>query len=200
MLSPKSEGSAYVLLHHIVGGVDGQKGVWAYVEGGMGSISECLAKNAKSFGDQIEIYTSQNVKQIELENPNGRPKVKGVLLSNGRFIESDVILSNATPQVTFKKLLSKYNLEKHSDDTVSKFFKRIDNINYDSGTMKINLAVNKIPNFLADPNSSENHVMPHHQATIHINCENMELLDVAFNEANIFKKASSKPMIEYVSY
>ena len=197
MLSPKSEGSAYVLLHHIAGGIDNEKGVWAYVQGGMGSISKCLAKNAKCFGDQIEIYTSQNVKKIELINETSENlTVKGVLLSSGKFIESDFVLSNCTPQVTFNKLLNGQNLKNHSNENVRNFFKRIDNISYESGTMKINLAVNKIPNFLADPNSSENKVMPHHQATIHINCENMQLIDDAFREAKLFNRASTKPMIE----
>lgn len=219
MLSPKDEGSAYVLLHHIgnltrqnwyfyqrpfkrfykneVGGVDGQKGVWAYVEGGMGSISECLAMNAKCYDDQIEIYTSQNVKEIIIENENSdTPKTKGVLLTSGKFIESNIIMSNCTPHVTFNQLLGRYNLKKHSNANVANFFKRIDNISYDSGTMKINLAVSKVPNFLADPNV-ENKIMPHHQATIHFNCENMDLIDSAFNDAKLFKRASSKPMIEY---
>ena len=201
MLSPKSEGSAYVLLHHIVGGVDGEKGVWAYVQGGMGSISSCLAKNAKCFGDQIEIYTSQNVKKIELSNDKSdRPKVKGVLLSSGKFIESEYVMSNCTPHVTFNQLLSEYKLKEHFNENVSNFFKRVDKINYDSGTMKINLAVNRIPNFLADPNTNENKIMPHHQATIHINCEHMQLIDNAFNEAKLFKRASSKPMIEYTIF
>ena len=201
MLSPKGEGSAYVLLHHIVGGVDGQKGVWAYVEGGMGSISECLALNAKSFGDQIEIFTSQNVKEIVIENENAdEPKTKGVLLASGKFIESNIVMSNCTPHVTFNKLLSKYSLKNHSNDKVANFFKRVDNISYESGTMKINLAVSRIPNFLADPNSTDNKIMPHHQTTIHFNCENMQLIDTAYNDAKLFKRASSKPMIEFVQF
>ena len=195
MLSPYSEGSAYVLLHHIIGGIDGQKGVWAYVEGGMGSISNCLAKNAKSFGDQIEIFLSQRVEKIELD---ANLRAKGVLLDSGKFIESDYVLSNCTPHVTFKQLLKENNLSKHSNQDVANFFKRIDNISYKSGTMKINLAVNKLPNFIADPNESENKLMPHHRCTIHINCENMKLIDDAFNEANLHNKPHKTPMIEMV--
>jgi phytoene dehydrogenase-like protein len=60
MLSPYSAGSAYVLLHHMIGSVDGRKGVWAYVEGGMGSISNTLAINAKQQG--VDLFTSQKVK------------------------------------------------------------------------------------------------------------------------------------------
>ncbi|CAF0707112.1 unnamed protein product [Brachionus calyciflorus] len=197
-LSPYSEGSAYVLLHHIIGGIDGKKGVWAYVEGGMGSISNCLAQNTKTFGDQIEIHLSQEVSEIKLENKENNLKTKGVLLKNGKFIESDYILSNCTPKVTFEKFLNEYNLEKSDDKKVSNFFKRIKNINYESATMKINLAVNQLPNFTADPNLRGNTPMPHHQSTIHINCENMQLIDDAYTEAKSLNRPSQTPMIEMV--
>lgn len=165
----------------------------------MGSISRCLAHNANSFGDKIDIFLSQEVSEIKLEETNGNISSKGVLLKNGKFIESDFVLSNCTPKVTFLDLLKKYNLNKHEDKEVSNFFKRIQNINYESGTMKINLAVNKLPNFLADPNQKDHSSpMPHHRCTIHINCENMKLIDDAFNEAKNLNKASTTPMIEMV--
>jgi phytoene dehydrogenase-like protein len=195
-LSPYSSGSAYVLLHHVIGGVDGQKGAWAYVEGGMGAISQCLAHNAKCFDDQIEIFVNQKVEHIELDNSQKR--ATGVVLADGKFIESEYVLSNATPHVTFQKLMTKFNLENHPDEEISRFFKRVDKIDYDSGTMKINLAVNKLPNFLANPNTSETVPMPHHQTTIHINSENMQLLDKAYLDLNVEKKPSAQPMIEMV--
>ncbi len=195
-LSPYSRGSAYVLLHHVIGGVDGKKGAWAYVEGGMGSISQCLAHNAKCFQDQIEIFVNQKVQNIELDN--SQTKATGVVLADGKFIESDYVLSNATPHVTFQKLLAKFNLESHSDEEISKFFKRVDKIDYDSGTMKINLAVNKLPNFSANPSLSDTVPMPHHRTTIHLNGENMQLLDKAYLDLNVEKKPSAQPMIEMV--
>lgn len=139
MLSPYSVGSAYVLLHHIIGGIDGKKGVWAYVEGGMGSISKCLAHNARvSFNDQIDIFLSQNVTSIELDDPNkNSPKAKGVLLDNGKFIECDYLLTNCTPHISFTNLLSKYNLTAHNNKDIANYFKRIEKISYESGTMKI---------------------------------------------------------------
>jgi phytoene dehydrogenase-like protein len=198
MLSPYSEGSAYVLLHHIIGEVEGKKGVWAYVQGGMGSISNCLAINTKEFGDQIEIHLNKSVKKIELAEIDGKPKAKGVLLNDGKFIEANFVLSNCTPKITFIDLLKEYNLRNHAHSDISNFIKRIENINYESGTMKINLAVKKLPNFTADPNLNENQAMPHHQCTIHINCENMDILDKAYKEAKYLNKPSSVPMIEMV--
>lgn len=175
------------------------KGVWAYVEGGMGAISNCLATNAKSFGDQIEIYLDQEVDKIILEDHNNCENIhsNGVLLKNGKFIESDYVLSNCTPRVTFEKFLKSYNLRDHEDNSISNFFKRVEKINYDSGSMKINLAVKKLPNFIADPNMNGDSVpMPHHRGTIHLNTESMQLLDTAYNETKLSNKPSSKPMIE----
>ena len=170
--------------------------MWAYVEGGMGSISECLALNAKTFDDQIDIFVSQEVAHIELDP--SRTKTTGVVLKDGKYIESEYVLSNATPHVTFKRLLHKFNLEQHENENMRKFFKRIGKIDFDSGTMKINLAVNKLPNFLADPNVRENTPMPHHQTTIHMNGENMTLLDEAYRDLKFLHKPSTKPMIEMV--
>lgn len=195
-LSPYSIGSAYVLLHHVIGGVDGKKGAWAYVEGGMGAVSECLAYNCKSFEGQIDIFVSQEVKHIELNQSN--TKAAGVVLADGKFIESDFVLSNATPHVTFQKLMSRFDFENHDNEEIAKFFKRVDKIDYDSGTMKINLAVNKLPNFLANPNFEENVAMPHHQTTIHLNAENMQMTDTAFLDMNVKKQPSEKPLIEMV--
>jgi phytoene dehydrogenase-like protein len=118
------------------------------VEGGMGSVSKCLAANTKSFGDQIDIFLNQEVAEIKLaDDSNGGLATKGVLLKDGKFIEAKTVLSNCTPHVTFNKLLANYNLNQHKDKKVSNFFKRVQNLNYDSGTMKINLAVNGLPNF-----------------------------------------------------
>jgi hypothetical protein len=116
----------------------------------MGSISNCLAANTKTFGDQIEIYLNQEVSEIKLKkssNKSGEIESNGVLLKDGKFIECKHVFSNCTPHVTFNKFLHSYDLTKHNDKNVSSFFRRIQNLNYDSGTMKINLAVNALPNF-----------------------------------------------------
>ena len=175
------------------------KGAWAYVEGGMGSISKCLATNTKSFGDRVEIYLNQQVSEIKIEkSKSGHLQTEGVLLKDGKFIKCNHVLSNCTPHVTFKKLLANYNLDKHEDKKVSSFFKRVQNLNYESGTMKINLAVKGLPNFKADPNTNQNTPMPHHRCEIHLNCENIKILDDAFKDAAIYNQGSKRPMIEMV--
>ncbi len=156
-----------------------------------------MAHNAKTeFGDQIDIFVSQKVESIELNET--KTQTKGVLLSDGKFIESNYILSNCTAHVTFQNLLKNYKLEEHTSKEISVFAKRVNKINYESGTMKINLAVNKLPNFKADPSTNENTPMPHHQCTIHINCENMKQLDDAFNHLKLTNRPSDVPMIEMV--
>lgn len=166
----------------------------------MGSISKCLAENAKSFGDQIDIFVSQEVSEIKLkkQDKGEAMKVEGVLLANGKFIEADCVLSNATPHVTFNKLLQTYNLENSKDQDTGEFMRRVKNIQYESGVTKINLAVSKLPNFKADPTVDENVPMPHHRCTIHFNCENMGLIDEAFKDAKYHGIPSRKPMIEMV--
>ncbi len=119
--------------------------------------------------DSVEIYTSQYINQIVLEKQNdNKSKVKGVQTKDGKFIEADYVLSNATPHATFKNYLSSYNLGKSEDVETQKFFKRIKNIKYESGVMKINLAVSRLHNFLANPNVHHDKTMPHHQCTIAI--------------------------------
>ena len=164
----------------------------------MGSVSNCLAYNSKTYGNSVEIYTSQEVSKIVIEKQDSKNKVKGVETKDGIFIEADYVLSNATPHVTFKNLLSGYNLDKSEDLETKTFFKRIENIKYDSGVMKINLAVSRLPNFLADPNIRLNEPMPHHQCTTHINCENMNLIDEGFQDAKFRNLPSRTPMIEMV--
>ncbi len=104
-------------------------------------------------------------------------------------MQSRVVLSNATPQITFIDLLAPSRLP-------SEYLNSIKNIDYTSPVTKINVALNKLPNFLANPNQKENEVMPHHRCTIHLNCEDSQLLEHAYNEAVHEGNYSSKPMIE----
>jgi len=98
-LSPSSQGSAFLLAHHIMGEVNGIKGAWGYIKGGMGGLTEALSKAAKDLG--VDIYTSNEVKKI-LTKEN---KVIGIELSNGKIINSKIVVSNADVKTTFLKLL-----------------------------------------------------------------------------------------------
>lgn len=98
-ISPRHNGSAYVLLHHVMGEAAGQKGVWAYVKGGMGAISQAIAVSARESG--AEIVTNATVRQILHDGSN----VKGVKMDDGSVLEANTILSGANPYHTFIELM-----------------------------------------------------------------------------------------------
>jgi phytoene dehydrogenase-like protein len=97
--SPSMPGTAYVLAHHVIGEVNGIKGAWGYVEGGMGGVTQALKKAAESVG--VDIFESSPVDEILVD----KGEVKGVKLSSGKVIESKIVVSNADPKTTFLKLL-----------------------------------------------------------------------------------------------
>jgi len=183
MLSPESMGSAYVLLHHMIGQANGTMGSWAFVRGGMGKVSDAIAKCGANFG--VEAFVSQDVKKICVNSDC----VEGILLEDGRHIKADFVLSNATPYVTFQNLVDKNIVDE------SEFYKNICSVDYTSPVTKINVAVDTLPNFTAFPNSSRGEVGEQHKGTIHLNCENMDILHNAYVDA-LNGLPSSTPMIE----
>uniref|UniRef100_A0A8D3C4K5 Pyridine nucleotide-disulfide oxidoreductase domain-containing protein 2 n=1 Tax=Scophthalmus maximus TaxID=52904 RepID=A0A8D3C4K5_SCOMX len=170
MTSPSSPGSGYVLLHHVMGELEKEKGAWGYVEGGMGGVSQAIASAAQSYG--VDIFTEKDVAQV-LVGSDGA--ARGVALKDGTEISSRVVLSNATPYVTFKNLTPQAALS-------PEFIKAINQIDYTSPVTKINVAVDKLPNFLARP-TPDGIPGPHHQCSIHLNCESVEVLETAYKEA-----------------
>ncbi|XP_076831699.1 pyridine nucleotide-disulfide oxidoreductase domain-containing protein 2 isoform X2 [Brachyhypopomus gauderio] len=181
--SPSHVGSGYVLLHHVMGELEQERGVWGYVEGGMGGVSKSIASSARSLG--ADIFTEQEVVQV-LIGPDH--SAMGVVLKDGTEVRSKVVLSNATPYVTFKKLTPQDAL----DQT---FINAINQIDYTSPVTKINVAVDKLPNFLAAPNTAAGTPGPHHQCSIHLNCESLDVLETAYRECQQ-GRPSSRPMME----
>ncbi|XP_023564640.1 pyridine nucleotide-disulfide oxidoreductase domain-containing protein 2 isoform X2 [Octodon degus] len=99
MTSPYTPGSGYVLLHHVMGCLEGQQGAWGYVQGGMGALSDAIASSAAVHGTSI--FTEKTVAKVQV-NREGR--VQGVVLQDGQEVKSRVVLSSASPQVTFLTL------------------------------------------------------------------------------------------------
>ncbi|EYC21034.1 hypothetical protein Y032_0020g192 [Ancylostoma ceylanicum] len=166
--SPYDSGTGYVLLHHVLGGVDNRSGAWAYVIGGMGAVSEAIAKSARIHG--AEIFVEQEVADILVDDG----AVQGVRLANGKEIHARTVLSNATPRVTFEDLIAESHLTKE-------FLNAVKSIDYTSPVTKINVAVRELPSFSCRPNAGAS-PMPHHQTTIHLNCESMEVVDEAVRD------------------
>uniref|UniRef100_A0A3P8Z2V7 Pyridine nucleotide-disulfide oxidoreductase domain-containing protein 2 n=1 Tax=Esox lucius TaxID=8010 RepID=A0A3P8Z2V7_ESOLU len=182
MTSPNSPGSGYVLLHHVMGELEKEKGAWGYVEGGMGGVSKAIASSARSHG--ADIFTEQDVDQVLVRSDG---TAKGVVLKGGTEIHSRVVLSNATPHMTFRCLTPQSALS-------PAFIKAVEQIDYTSPVTKINVAVDKLPNFLAAP-TPDSKPGPHHQCSIHLNCESVEVLEDAYKDC-LEGRPSSRPMLE----
>jgi len=167
-----------------MGELEGIRGAWGYPEGGMGAVSGAIAKSAMAAGAQL--FTDSPVDKITTAH-NG--EANGVVLASGQEIKSKLVLSNATPEITFNKLM------KASVDVPESYRRSLAGIDYTSPVCKINVALNKLPNFLANPNTGDNTVMPHHKCTIHINCEKTEMIEEAYQDAKL-GQYSRIPMIE----
>ncbi|CAI9282560.1 unnamed protein product [Lactuca saligna] len=178
----QTPGSGYVLLHHVMGETDGERGIWSYVEGGMGSVSMAIGNAAKEAG--VTILTDSEVSKLMI---NDSHTVTGVILADGTQVQSSVVLSNATPYKTFMELVPENILP---DD----FTRAVKHSDYSSATTKINLAVDKLPNFKSC-NLNYPEAGPQHMGTIHIGSERMEEIDTACQES-MSGLPSKRPVIE----
>uniref|UniRef100_A0A4W3HFB7 Pyridine nucleotide-disulfide oxidoreductase domain-containing protein 2 n=1 Tax=Callorhinchus milii TaxID=7868 RepID=A0A4W3HFB7_CALMI len=183
MLSPRTPGSGYVLLHHVMGELEGVKGVWGYVEGGMGALSKSIASAASSHG--AAIFTDKPVSQIVVDSTGA---ANGVVLKDGTEIRSKVVLSNATPHVTFLQLTPQHCLPED-------FIKDISSIDYTSPVTKINVAVDRLPNFTALADKGANMACCL-SGTIHLNTEDMASIHQAYQDASAALQCQSQPLIE----
>uniref|UniRef100_A0A804PEY9 Pyridine nucleotide-disulfide oxidoreductase domain-containing protein 2 n=1 Tax=Zea mays TaxID=4577 RepID=A0A804PEY9_MAIZE len=182
MAGVHTPGSGYVLLHHVMGETGGQRGVWAYVQGGMGSVSSAISKAALEAG--VQIVTNAEVSQVMVNETSGM--VEGVALVDGTEVHSPVVLSNATPYKTFVDLVPSSVLPED-------FLCAIKAADYSSATTKINVAVDRLPQFQCCNTNLEGG--PEHMGTIHIGSESMEEIDVAYREA-ADGISSKRPVIE----
>ncbi|KAG2720065.1 hypothetical protein I3760_02G018600 [Carya illinoinensis] len=170
MASIHTPGSGYVLLHHVMGETDGEHNIWSHVEGGMGTVSLAISNAAKEAG--VHIFTNAEVSKLVIEESG---IVIGVLMVDGERLHSSIVLSNATPYKTFMELVPQIFLP-------DEFVRAIKYSDYSSGTTKINVAVDKLPQFQSC-NLNHPEVGPHHTATIHIGSESMEEIGLACQDA-----------------
>ena len=133
-LGPRSPGSAYVLLHHYMGEIDGAFRAWGFQKGGTGAISESIARAAKSLG--AEVRTDAAVARVLVQG--GR--ATGVALANGDELSAPVVVSGLDPRRTFIDLVESKNLP---DDLVSS----IANFRFRGSSGKVNLALDALPEF-----------------------------------------------------
>ena len=177
---PRSPGTAYILLHHCMGGVAGHRGLWGFVRGGMGAISNAIAASAKAAG--AEIRTDAEVQTIKIENGRAR----GVVLRSGEEFDAPLIASNLDPKRTFLSLVDQRHLDAEFLDQIHKY-------RCEGTSIKINLAVSALPNFRALPGT----LGPQHRATMHI-CPDIDYVEKAWDDAK-YGRPSKSPLLELTS-
>jgi phytoene dehydrogenase-like protein len=177
MAAPSTPGTAYVLFHHIMGETHGRRGVWAYVRGGMGGLTQALATVARKHG--AEIRTDAEVAKIL--TTDGR--VTGVALASGEELRAGVVASNADAHVTFRRLLA-------PSDVPPEFAAAVDRIDYSSASLKINVALSGLPQFTARPAEGARHL----HGTIHL-CPSQDHIERGFDDAK-YGRPSRDPILE----
>jgi len=172
---PYTPGTAYVLLHHYIGEIDGQMAEWAFVRGGTGAVSQAIADDAVEHG--AEIRTGARVGRILVDSNHA----VGVTLTDGIELRARAVVSNAHPKITFCELVE-------ADQLPPDFVRAIDRYKTRSGTVKVNLALGEVPRFdgLAPEDS-----MTAARSFIQL-CDSMEYLERAFDDAK-YGRPSAAP-------
>ncbi len=178
---PRTPGTAYVLFHHVMGEVDGMRGCWGVVRGGMGQISECMAAAARERG--VVIRCDAPVERILVRD--GR--AEGVVLKSGEEVRARAVISNADPKVTFLRLLDPKR------DLPPEFTRGIERFRASGSSVKVNYALSELPDFTALPGKGPG---PQHRGTIDI-CPTLDYMERAFDEAK-YGRWSSQPFLEAV--
>jgi phytoene dehydrogenase-like protein len=176
---PSTPGTGYVLFHHLMGDTGGARGVWAYVQGGMGALSNAIADAAREAG--AEIRTGAEVTRIGTR----AGRACAVELADGSALEARAIVSGADPLRTLE-LLGRAHAP-------ADFAQAVDSLDFRSPVMKINLALGSLPVFPACPDARE--PGPWHQGTIHLGASTIAELDASFAAAER-GELPERPMIE----
>ena len=178
--SPYAAGSAYVMLHHAFGEVNGKKGVWGHAVGGMGAIGEALARAARAHGAEIELDAP--VREVIVEN--GR--AAGVILDNAKTIRARYVASGVNPKLLYTRLIN-------SNALPPEFSLRMTRWKNGSGTFRMNVALSRLPSFTALPGEGD-----HLTAGI-ILAPSLAYMDRAFADARAFGW-SREPVVEIVPH
>src|SRR6202047_4625607 len=140
--SPYAAGSAYVMLHHAFGEVNGKKGVWGHAIGGMGAITIAMASAARGHGADIDLEAG--VREVIVE----RDRAVGVILDNGETVRARYVAASVNPKLLYTRLLP-------SGALPADFLARIKNWRNGSGTFRMNVALSRLPSFAALPGAGD---------------------------------------------
>ena len=167
--SPYTPGTAYVLLHHCFGEVNGKSGVWGHAVGGMGAISQAMTRAASEAG--VVIRTATPVAEVVVEG--GR--AAGVKLASGETVRTRVVVANIGPKLLFRDLIA-------ADALPSDLRERFVGLKTGSGTFRMNVALSELPNFTCLPSPADGTMALHHGSGIVIG-PSIDYLDRAFVDA-----------------
>lgn len=174
--SPDTPGSAYVLLHHVFGEVNGKKGAWGHSIGGMGAITQLMAEACVEAG--VEISLEAPVAKLLVDGG----KVAGVRLESGEEIAAKVVAANVGPALLYHQLVERSDMPRD-------FARRMDGYKAGSGTFRMNVALSELPDFTVLPGKGE-----HHTAGIMI-CPTLDYMDRAYTSARA-NGMSDEPIVE----
>ncbi len=174
--SPATPGTAYVMLHHAFGEVNGKKRAWGHAIGGMGAISSAMAKAARA--DGVEIETAAPVREIIV----ARDRVAGVVLEDGRTLSAEIVAASVNPKLLYTRMMP-------ADALPTGFRERMQRWRCGSGTFRMNVALSRLPQFAALPEAGD------HLTSGIIMAPSLSYMDRAFADARNFG-VSREPIIE----
>jgi len=177
-LGVRSPGTAYVLLHHYMGEIDGAFRSWGYARGGTGAISNAIAGAAREAG--VEIRTQAPVARITVK----AGRAAGVVLENGDELAGDLVLSSVDPHLTFLKFIDEKELPSDFVDEVRRY-------KFRGSSGKVNLALDALPNFTCRPGAG-----PHLRGALSIS-PSVDYMERAYDQAK-YGEFSRRPYIDMV--
>ena len=177
-LGVRSPGTAYVLLHHYMGEIDGSFRSWGLSRGGTGAVSNAIGAAAREFGAEIRLEAPV----VQILNKGNR--ATGVVLENGDELTADVVVSSVDPNLTFMKFLAPHLLP-------DEFVEGVRRYKYRGSSGKVNLALDALPNFTAKPG-----VGPHLRGAISIS-PSIDYMEQAYDDAK-YGRFSRRPYMDIV--
>ncbi len=179
--SPYTPGSAYVLLHHVIGEVNGHRGVWGHAIGGMGAITQAMRKEAERRG--VEIITGCEVANVCVDMRGAQ----GVQLTDGRVIEGRCVVSGVNPKMLYTQLVPQHALE-------ADFLQRMRHYRCASGTFRMNVALSELPSFTCMPGAQAKQARDYHKSGIII-APSLKYMEQAYFDARTLG-CSRAPVVE----
>jgi phytoene dehydrogenase-like protein len=189
-LGPRSPGTAYVLLHHYMGEIDGAFRAWGFAKNGSGGVSGSIYNAAIALGVEIRVNTS--VKQVIVKNPptsSGQARVVGVALENGDELQSNVVMSAADPKRTFLQFVE----QKYFPED---FVTSIQNFRTRGSSGKVNIALSELPNFTALPFTGKGTDSVLHRGAVSIS-PSIDYIERAYDDAK-YGQISKHPYLDMI--